>query len=297
MPWGRLPPLDREPHSEYRQKPGNQNLGDRGGFNAGVFIVKRQQDGRKCVEKRFKPLDILSGAAKFETFVLRQLNHKNITEYIDSFIDMSPPIPRASLYMEYCDLGSLADNLNARRKENKPACKEWELWDLFTQLTNAVAYCHYGIHDAVFHPNGRKDSPWIGVVHRDIKTANVFLRSNYRSSLPYAVLGDFGLAIRQDNDGNWIRQTMKGDPNWAPPEAPNYDYWSDTWSVGVVVQAACRLETDPPTIGATRAFCGAGHRYSKNLDNAIHTVMRTIPSDRPRLDEFAPRLAQYKEKL
>lgn len=70
MPWGRLSTLAREPKGEYRPKPGNESLGDGGAFNAGVFIVKRQQDGRKCVEKRIKPAEIYSGAAEFEIFVL-----------------------------------------------------------------------------------------------------------------------------------------------------------------------------------------------------------------------------------
>lgn len=296
MPWGRLPTLAHEPKGEYRPKPGNESLGDGGAFNAGVFIVKRQQDDRKCVEKRIKPAEIYSGAAEFEIFVLRELNHKHVTEYIDAFIDTSCNPPRASIYMEYCDLGTLADTLHTRRRENKPA-KEWGVWELFIQLTNAVAYCQYGIHDAVFQPYGRRDTPWIGVVHRDIKPANIFLRKDYRSSFPHAVLGDFGQAIRQDDDGNWNRQYMGGDCNWAPPEAPDYDYDSDTWSVGVVVQAMCRLETDPPTIGPKRIFWGAGREYSKDLNDTIHTVMRTDPRDRPNLAKFAPSLDMMRHEV
>lgn len=121
MPWCRLGTRATEPEEgTYQPNPGNESIGDKGAFNAGVYIVKRRSDGRNCVEKRFRPKEILSEAAKFEISVVRDLNHKHITEYIDSFIDMSGANPRASLYLEYCDLGTLADTLQRRRTEKKP---------------------------------------------------------------------------------------------------------------------------------------------------------------------------------
>ena len=153
MPWGRLRIHATEPEEgTYQPIPGNESIGGKGAFHAGVYIVKRRSHNRKCVEKRFRAKEILSEAAKFEISVVRDLNHKHVTEYIDSFVDVSGTNPRASLYLEYCDLGTLADTLQRRRTEKKPL-KEWGVWDLLIQLTNAVAYCHYGIHDAVFEPD------------------------------------------------------------------------------------------------------------------------------------------------
>lgn len=290
MPWGRLPTHDREPQGEYIAEPGNESLGGGGNFNTGIYVVKRQQDGRKCVEKRFKPADILSGAATFEIALLRELSNKHITEYLDSFVHKSGGNPRASVYMEYCDLGTLADTLQARKAANNPA-KEWGVWELFIQLTNAVVYCQRGIHDAVMEPKGTRDMPWIGIVHRDIKPANIFLRTNYRSSFPHVVLGDFGQAIRCDRRGNWNRPFMGNDRSWAPPEAPNFNYSSDTWSIGCVVQGMCRLETTPQ-----RKFLGAGEGYSKTLDRAIHTLIRPDPLDRPHLAKFAAGLDKMRHE-
>lgn len=295
MPWGRFKTLTREPQGEYTVEPGTESLGDGAAFNAGVYVVKRKLDDRKCIEKRIKPADILSGAVKFEILVLRELNHKHVTEYIDSFIDKSGDEPRASIYMEYCDMGTLADTLATRRSENKPA-KEWEVWELLIQLTNAVVYCHHGIHDAVFAPRGRRDTPWEGIVHRDIKPANVFLRTDYRTKFPNIVLGDFGQAICQDHE-NWNRPYQGDDRDWAPPEAPRFNFPSDTWSIGVVVQAMCRLETSPPTIGPKRTFWGAGKEYSRNLDAEIRALMRDQPYQRPNLIDFASGLDQMRHRV
>lgn len=296
MPWGRLATRTHEPTGEYKLEPGYESIGDEGAFNAGVYVVKRQQDDRKCVEKRIGPAEVLSGAAKHEIIVLRNLNHQHVTEYIDSFIDKSGGTPRASIYMEYCDLGSLADLVEARRTINKPA-KEWAVWDLLIQLTNAVAYCHYGIHDAVFKPHGKKEANWAAVLHRDIKPANVFLRSDGRSKFPRVVLGDFGQAMLQKADGNWQREATAFDGNWAPPEAPRYDCSSDTWAIGIVAQAVCRLETNPPTSGPKRTFLGAGANFSKQLDDGIYYVMRTNPRDRPSAVKFALKLDPMRHQV
>ncbi|MCJ1463303.1 hypothetical protein MMC07_001909 [Pseudocyphellaria aurata] len=291
MPWGRLPTWNREPKGEYIPEPGSQSIGDGGAFNDGVYVVKRRQDGRKCVEKRIKQGGVINGAAAYEISVLRSLNHKHVTEYIDSFIDTSGTMPRASIYMEYCDLGSLADALKDCRRFGQHA-KEWAVWELFIQLTNAVAYCHHGIHDAVFEPHGSREASWIGVLHCDIKPGNVFLRSDYRSNFPQVVLGDFGQAIVRQDDGDreCQRQRRCYDRDWAPPEAPCYDCYSDIWSIGLVVQAMCRLEADRPEFGPKRTFWGTGKYYSRQLNDAIQDLMQTNPQDRPSVATFAPKL-------
>ncbi|MCJ1469532.1 hypothetical protein MMC07_008165 [Pseudocyphellaria aurata] len=291
MPWGRRPMRNHIPWGEYIPK-GNKSIAQEGAFNAGVFIVKRLRDGRLCAEKRIKRQEIMNGAAKYEISVLRELNHEHITEYIDSFIDKSGRTPRASIYMEYCDLGSLASFLKNFRRP--PA--EWAVWEMFIQLTNAVAYCHYGVHNAVLRPDEPRDAAWVTVLHRDIKPGNVFLRSGH--SCPKVVLGDFGQSVMEQDDGHWEkRQHMGYDEDWAPPEAPYYDRYSDMWSIGLVVQAMCRLETSPPTIGPKRTYWGAGRDFSELLSQVIRQLMRTDPQDRPFMASFAPKLDVWRHRV
>ena len=134
-----------------------------------------------------------------------------------------------------------------------------------TMITNVVVYLQYGIHNVVVEPRGVKDSPWIGIVHRDTKPANILLRTDYRSKLPHVDQGDFGQAICLDAfdmaTGN--ANTWAGFLDWAPPEAPRHHFHSDTGAIGNVVQAMCRLVTSPPSMGPKRTYWGAGEEYSK----------------------------------
>ena len=123
------------------------SVNNKGFFNAGVFVVRRKPDDRRCVEKRFREKDIGNGRAEFEMFALRELAHKNIIEYLHGFIDFGSSRPRASMYMELADLGTL-DHMLEKRHQDLDWFRESELWDLSMQLANAVAYLQYGIRDA-----------------------------------------------------------------------------------------------------------------------------------------------------
>ena len=104
-----------------------ESIGAGGHFNAGVFVVRRRPDDRKCVEKRFKPRDVLNGRAEFEMFAVRELSHRNVVEYLHGFIDSNGPVPRASMYMEYADKGTLEEKHRQLREEGK-WWKESILW-------------------------------------------------------------------------------------------------------------------------------------------------------------------------
>jgi len=43
------------------QSSNSASIGGDGAFNAGVFVVRRKPDERKCVEKRFNTRDTLIG--------------------------------------------------------------------------------------------------------------------------------------------------------------------------------------------------------------------------------------------
>ena len=66
----------------------------------------------------------------------------------------------------------------------------------------------------------RKDPRWVPLLHRDLKSANVFLKTPTEyDGYPVPVLADFDLATRIfDEDGNTIKPTVQGTPGYVPPE-------------------------------------------------------------------------------
>ena len=296
MPHGRLPiasgPLDT--FSAYGKRVKGANIGC---FNAGVFIVRRKSDGQKAAYKKIGPAEVLSGDARNEASILRGLRHGNVVKYLDAFVDdRSAHSARAGIYMEYCSDGTLHEELKHRYKEAS-YFREKEVWKIFRQLVDAVAYIHHGIYQACDDPAQAREQGWIGIVHRDIKPSNIFLRENRHSGLIDVVLADFGVACTLD-ETDWHRQTRCGDPRWRSPEQPACSMKSDNWQLGMVIAAVCELEgdDDKPRFLALdvhdkrrryRVFRGLHHRYSKALDAAIFDLTRTQPNDRPYLTEFA----------
>ncbi|KAI4137279.1 MAG: hypothetical protein LQ341_005215, partial [Variospora aurantia] len=263
-----------------------RNIGGNGCFNAGVFIVRHKRSRNKYVEKKYSPENIIdgTGSAEFEMFVLRELPHPNIVKYMHGFIDEhSHRLPIASIYMEYCDKGNLQDLI---QKLRAPLGEE-AVWDLSMQLVNAVAFMQYGVRDAC-RKTGVPEG-WIGVVHRDIKPDNVFLCSIPGSSRLRLVLGDFGQAIRQDDDGNWGRQYLCGNRNTAPPEVQRYgfeqySYAGDVWSVGWCMSSLCIGSTDYDRVMDYRQMGGI---YSRSIDRAIRCLMQVDAMNRPLMFDFA----------
>lgn len=249
----------------------------------------RQPDQYVCLEKKLPARLIRSGAAQFEITMLSRLRHPNIVRYLDAYIDMQHKLdsPSASIYMEYCNRGSLADEIGKRNKEAR-RFEEKEIWDIFGQLVKALAYIQYGLSDAIFHPEEAKDRSWIGLVHRDIKPENIFLQTNpTKSSTPIVLLGDFGATIQLDRHGEMIGEGFGMPDAWASPEWPNFSFASDVWLVGSIVQECCRLKMI--TKDGKVIFSGVGSPpYSRHLNRAVAQFMDKDPLKRPRLNTWAP---------
>ena len=169
--------------------------------------------------------------------------------------------------MQYCEGGDLAVRIKnaSRAKENfdRNQILEW-----FVQICSAVAYCH----------NHR-------ILHRDLKTNNIFLARN-----SVIKLGDFGIArvlthtLEQAN-------TVIGTPFFMSPEVCSnmpYSFKSDVWSLGCVLHELCTLEhafksnnllglvfkimqDDTPTIS----------QYGSDVNSLLHDLLDKDPTKRP----------------
>ena len=122
--------------------------------------------------------------------------------------------------MEFADDGDLLDKIKQHQKY-QTKFTEAEIWSIFIQLTRGLK-C---LHD-------------LKILHRDLKSANVFLTKE-----GIVKLGDLNVSKMVRG----LCQTQTGTPYYASPEIwkdQPYDKKSDIWSLGCVLYESITLK--PP---------------------------------------------------
>ncbi|GFR51624.1 hypothetical protein Agub_g14051 [Astrephomene gubernaculifera] len=146
-----------------------------------------------------------------ETRVLSSLDSDYIIRYYDSFLE------KGKLYIitEYAANGNLHDYI----KKQKSRLTEELIWKLYIQILLGLNHMH-----------SRK------ILHRDIKTLNVFLDEDVNVKL-----GDMGVAKILSTNTNFAK-TIVGTPYYLSPELCEdkpYNEKSDVWALGVVLYECC----------------------------------------------------------
>ncbi|KAF2146903.1 uncharacterized protein K452DRAFT_294428 [Aplosporella prunicola CBS 121167] len=207
------PPLVREPRRfEYETA---EQLG-KGGFaicHRATLLDQGNPTGRvvalKIVKSKMEPPKL---AQKFvtELQIHSKLHHPNIVDFYRAFSFQDSTY----VVLEICENGSLADILKKRRCFTMP-----EIRRFVVQTCGAVKYLH--------HRN---------IIHRDLKTGNLFLDKDMNVKV-----GDFGLAavLVSQNDLGARRTTMCGTPNYLAPEilekgGRGHNEKVDLWAIGII---------------------------------------------------------------
>ncbi|KAI9682407.1 MAG: hypothetical protein M1817_000461 [Caeruleum heppii] len=219
---------------------------EKGCCNGGIHLVQHAKNGFVHVRKTLPSDMVATGYAKTECDILKSLRHRNVVRYISSVF--CPETPRALLYTEWCDQGNLEDVI-CRYRRQQQFVPEAFIRHVFTSVANALAYIHYGIRDTSRLTTASRAADWQTILHRDLKPGNIFLSSTAISPdaagiYPSVILGDFGLAIRQDSP-RWMEPAYVGAPMLMPPEGSLLSTRSDIWALGVCIQQLCRLDDGP----------------------------------------------------
>uniref|UniRef100_A0A452EYV0 non-specific serine/threonine protein kinase n=1 Tax=Capra hircus TaxID=9925 RepID=A0A452EYV0_CAPHI len=177
--------------------------------------------------------------------------------------------------MEYCDGGDLMKRI---RRQRGVLFSEDQILSWFVQISLGLKH----IHD-------RK------VLHRDIKTQNIFLSKNGM----VAKLGDFGIA-RVLNNTMELARTCIGTPYYLSPEICQnkpYNNKTDIWSLGCVLYELCTLRH--PFEGnnlqqLVLKICQArvppiSPRFSRDLQFLISQLFEVSPRDRPSINSILKR--------
>lgn len=130
----------------------------KGSYGAAILVESRANPSEKYVMKEIVVGHLKSddqSAAMSEAKVLQQMNHSNITMYIESFVEAS----KLYIVMELADGGDLSAAIAARRNAGKRFSEE-EVMRVFVQICLALKHVHE--HN---------------ILHRDLKSQNIFLTS------------------------------------------------------------------------------------------------------------------------
>jgi NIMA (never in mitosis gene a)-related kinase len=196
----------------------------KGAFGS-VLQVKRRIDGKLYAMKRVKISQLNPKEqenALNEVRILASLSHPNIIGYKEAFFeDLTKTL---NIVMEHADDGDLESKIQKHIK-NKTNFSENEIWSYLIQMIQGLK----ALHDNK-------------IMHRDLKSANVFLMKDGTLKL-----GDLNVSkvVKMG-----LVYTQTGTPYYASPEVwadKPYDYKSDIWSVGCVIYELCYLR--PPFKG------------------------------------------------
>ncbi|XP_058035900.1 serine/threonine-protein kinase Nek5 isoform X2 [Ahaetulla prasina] len=236
-----------------------------------IFLARKKEDNQQCVIKEINLTKMPrkeKESSKKEATLLAKMKHPNIVAFYDSLQEKN----NLYIMMEYCDGGDLMKRINMQYgvlfDENK-------ILGWFVQIALGLKH----IHD-------RK------ILHRDIKTQNIFLSSNGIT----AKLGDFGIA-RMLNNTMEFASTCVGTPYYLSPEICEnkpYNNKTDIWSLGCVLYELCTLKHPfegnnlPQLIMkiCRGHFIPVSVKYSSNLRLLISQLFRTSPRDRPSINSI-----------
>uniref|UniRef100_A0A3B3ZH47 Protein kinase domain-containing protein n=1 Tax=Periophthalmus magnuspinnatus TaxID=409849 RepID=A0A3B3ZH47_9GOBI len=134
--------------------------------------------------------------------------------------------------------------------------------------------------------NSKKNNSW--VLHRDLKSKNIFLTENGTIKL-----GDFGSACVLNNSKAFA-QTYVGTPYYVAPEIWDnqpYNNKSDVWSLGCVLYELCTLQHPFQASSWKRLILkvcrGSYPPLPRHLPYEVHYLLKhmfkTNPKDRPSL--------------
>jgi NIMA (never in mitosis gene a)-related kinase len=237
-----------------------------------VYKVKRIVDNNIYALKKVKLLNLSEKEKQNslnEVRLLASINSNYVISYKEAFFDEKDST--LGIVMEFADRGDLYQKI-VEHKKSAMFFEETDIWRIFIQLVKGLK----ALHD-------------LKILHRDLKSANVFLLSDGT-----AKLGDLNVSkvVRRG-----LGYTQTGTPYYASPEVwkdQPYDNKSDIWSLGCVLYEMITLR--PPFRAQNMEglynkvikgqFNRIPDRFSNELFEIVKLLIQINTDSRPSCDEI-----------
>nr|XP_045015578.1 serine/threonine-protein kinase Nek8 isoform X2 [Jaculus jaculus] len=241
----------------------------RGAFGI-VHLCLRKADQKLVIIKQI-PVEQMTKeerqAAQNECQVLKLLNHPNVIEYYENFLEDKALM----IAMEYAPGGTLAEFIHKRCNS---LLEEETILHFFVQILLALHHVHTHL-----------------ILHRDLKTQNILL-DKHRMVVK---IGDFGISKILSSKSK--AYTVVGTPCYISPElceGKPYNQKSDIWALGCVLYELASLKrafeaANLPALVLkimSGTFAPISDRYSPELRQLVLSLLSLEPAQRPSLSHI-----------
>ena len=190
------------------------------GTSATVHLVHDNEKNRKVAMKKIDSSEMKDTEKERVQKEVENMKSMSIPTFIE-FYDYENDNDTQKIYMEYADQGTLENKIAQMRKDGK----DFEEEDIFDYLIDILL--------ALYTLNKK------GIVHRDIKSENILLKTEKINdkNVTVAKLSDLGLG--RQIEGVSGAYTTCGTAYYVSPEIAagekKYSYNADIWSLGIVL--------------------------------------------------------------
>jgi len=244
----------------------------KGAFGTAV-LYRKKDDNSLVVLKEINMCELNSAErllALNEIRVLSMLIHPNIVSYFDTYEQNG----MLMIEMEYADDGNLSQYLARQERQ----LEEKVVLGYFMQIVNGISYMHKQ-----------------NVIHRDLKTANIF-----KTKQDCLKIGDFGVSKIMTTKFRKAH-TMIGTPYYISPEiceGKPYDSKSDIWALGCILYELATRErtfqgTNLPAV-VNKIMNGNVSRIRGDFSTEFKRIVKVLLSKNP---DIRPTAKQLEEEI
>lgn len=256
-----------------------------------TVLMQRKSDGVLAICKKVDDYELIDGMP-VEAIILQDIlpSSRWINKMIKFSFEASRRHHKDTLFewFEYCRGGDL---LNAVERCGR--LSEDFIWHCFIQIAEALN---------VVHNAGSQR-----IVHRDVKSDNIFLDQKYLHEAPWPnlKLGDFGLASLEQ------RSITRCVALWQGPEFPHQSAAGDMWALGSVIHWL--VHRQPPIAPRPARFRGSeedwemepkarkpmplNRFYTRDLNDTMMLCLQWNPGDRITSRELVDHFREARRQL
>jgi NIMA (never in mitosis gene a)-related kinase 1/4/5 len=237
-----------------------------------IHLVKEKKTGKRFVLKKRLKSECRSDA-EHEARLLTKIKHPNVIKCHGYFKTSSLGRSPVYIVLEYAVRGDLRRLI----RERKEPFDEIKIWTMYRQILRGLQHLHS-----------------YNIVHRDVKSSNIFLMRNGRRGFR-CVLGDFGVS-RERSETTKVLTTFYGTPLYASPElirSEPYNEKTDVWSCGVVFYELATLKFpfyDKNLLSLAKKIERGKYkpirRHSPMVSRVIDLMLQTNPESRASTSEL-----------